>query len=95
MEQAIYSVISPEGCASILWKDAKKVAEAADCLRLTAKDMHEFGVVERVISEEGLMLEEIITSMRDKLRETLSGLTAMDSAARLEQRYQRFRKFGA
>ena len=44
LENAVYSVISPEGCASILWKDAKKVKDAAECLRLTAQDMEELGV---------------------------------------------------
>ena len=52
LENAVYSVISPEGCASILWKDSKKVKDAADCLRLTAQDMLELGVVEQVIAEE-------------------------------------------
>ena len=52
LENAVYSVISPEGCASILWKDSKKVKDAADCLRLTAQDMMELGVVEQVIPEE-------------------------------------------
>ena len=52
LENAVYSVISPEGCASILWKDAKKVKEAAECLKLTAQDMEKLGVVERVIPEE-------------------------------------------
>ena len=52
LENAVYSVISPEGCASILWKDAKKVKDAAECLRLTAQDMEELGVVEKVIPEE-------------------------------------------
>ena len=49
LENAVYSVISPEGCASILWKDSKKVKDAAESLRLTAQDMLELGVVEQVI----------------------------------------------
>ena len=52
LENAVYSVISPEGCASILWKDPKRVKDAADCLHITAQDMAELGVVEKVISEE-------------------------------------------
>ncbi len=52
LENAMYSVISPEGCASILWKDAKKVKDAAECLKLTAQDMKELGVVEQIITEE-------------------------------------------
>jgi acetyl-CoA carboxylase carboxyl transferase subunit alpha len=51
LEHSIYSVISPEGCASILWKDAEKMREAAEALRLTAQDLHALGVVDRIIPE--------------------------------------------
>ncbi|MEM1079672.1 MAG: acetyl-CoA carboxylase carboxyltransferase subunit alpha [Pseudomonadota bacterium] len=51
LEHSIYSVISPEGCASILWKDAEKMREAAEALRLTAQDLHTLGVVDRIIPE--------------------------------------------
>lgn len=51
LEHAIYSVISPEGCASILWKDAEKMREAAEALRLTAQNLHKLGVVDRIIAE--------------------------------------------
>ena len=80
MENAIYSVISPEGCASILWKDAKRAEEAADVLKLTAQDSLENDIIDEVISEENLyrlMAEKALT---------------MDEL--LEQRYQHFRKIG-
>jgi acetyl-CoA carboxylase carboxyl transferase subunit alpha len=51
LEHAIYSVISPEGCASILWKDAEKMREAAEALRLTAQDLDRLGVIDRVVRE--------------------------------------------
>ncbi len=51
LEHSIYSVISPEGCASILWKDAEKMREAAEALRLTAQDLHQLGVIDRVVKE--------------------------------------------
>ncbi|HEY0656968.1 MAG TPA: acetyl-CoA carboxylase carboxyltransferase subunit alpha [Pyrinomonadaceae bacterium] len=51
MENSIYSVISPEGCAAILWKDAGQSARAAECLRLTATDLHKFGLVDEIIPE--------------------------------------------
>jgi acetyl-CoA carboxylase carboxyl transferase subunit alpha len=51
LEHSIYSVISPEGCASILWKDAEKMREAAEALRLTAQDLHKLGVIDRIIEE--------------------------------------------
>jgi len=94
MEQAIYSVISPEGCASILWKDAKKVAEAAACLKLTAGDMLNLAVVERVIPEGDRSLGEQMKGLRDSLHDTLQQLIELDVETRLEARYQRFRKFG-
>ncbi|MBQ2261206.1 MULTISPECIES: acetyl-CoA carboxylase carboxyltransferase subunit alpha [unclassified Yoonia] len=51
LEHSVYSVISPEGCASILWKDSEKMREAAEALRLTAKDLHELGVCDKIIAE--------------------------------------------
>lgn len=51
MENAVYSVISPEGCAAILWKDAAKASDAAACLRLTANDLKAFGLVDEIIPE--------------------------------------------
>ena len=92
LENAVYSVISPEGCASILWKDAKKVKEAAECLKLTAQDMEKLGVVERVIPEEkdfGLIYDRIKTA----LLETLPDLQTLPADELLQRRYVRFRKF--
>ena len=92
LENAVYSVISPEGCASILWKDAKNVKEAAECLKLTAQDMEKLGVVERVIPEEkdfGLIYDRIKTA----LLETLPDLQMLPADELLQRRYERFRKF--
>ena len=92
LENAVYSVISPEGCASILWKDAKKVKDAAECLRLTAQDMQELGVVEQVIPEEKdfpLTYDQIKTG----LLETLPQLSSLSTEELLQKRYERFRKF--
>jgi len=83
LEHSVYSVISPEGCASILWKDAEKMREAAEALRLTSKDLHELGVCDRIIPEpEGgahrdrdttvKAVGEALVSMLNELRE-LSG----------------------
>ena len=92
LENAVYSVISPEGCASILWKDAKKVKDAAECLRLTAQDMEELGVVEKVIPEEkdfALTYDRI----KNELLETLPALEVLPLEELLRKRYERFRKF--
>jgi acetyl-CoA carboxylase carboxyl transferase subunit alpha len=92
LENAVYSVISPEGCASILWKDSKKVKDAAECLRLTAQDMMELGVVEQVIPEEK-EFSQTYAHIQEELEATLEQLSALPVEELLEQRYQRFRKF--
>ncbi len=92
LENAVYSVISPEGCASILWKDAKKVKDAAECLRLTAQDMEELGVVEKVIPEEkdfSLTYGQI----KEELVKTLEELSSLPMEELLQKRYERFRKY--
>ena len=92
LENAVYSVISPEGCASILWKDSKKVKDAAECLRLTAQDMMELGVVEQVIPEEK-EFSQTYAHIQEELEAALEQLSALPVEELLEQRYQRFRKF--
>lgn len=91
LENAVYSVISPEGCASILWKDAKRVKDAAECLKLTAQDMQELGVVERVISEEDM--ESTFKEIGGLLCEELPELLATSTDELLHTRYRRFRQF--
>lgn len=92
LENAVYSVISPEGCASILWKDAKKVKDAADCLRLTAQDMEELGVVERVIPEEK-DFSGVYSRLKEELSAALEELSSLPVEELLQKRYERFRKF--
>ena len=92
LENAVYSVISPEGCASILWKDSKKVKDAADCLRLTAQDMLELGVVEQVIAEEK-DFSQTYQHIQTELEAALSQLEQLPVEELLAQRYQRFRRF--
>ena len=91
MENAMYSVISPEGCASILWKDAKRVRDAAECLRLTAQDMQELGVVEEVIPEEDI--DGAYAQVRSMLAAELPALMNMPAGELLNERYRRFRRF--
>ena len=92
LENAVYSVISPEGCASILWKDAKKVKDAAECLRLTAQDMEELGVVEKVIPEEK-DFSLTYSQIKEELVKTLEELSSLPMEELLQKRYQRFRKY--
>ena len=92
LENAVYSVISPEGCASILWKDSKKVKDAADCLRLTAQDMADLGVVEQVFPEDK-DFAETYRQIQEELECLLPELQALPVEELLEKRYQRFRKY--
>lgn len=93
LENAVYSVISPEGCASILWKDGSKAADAAECLKLTAHDLHNFGVVEDVICEDG-GTEQTAQRLKKSISETIFELKQLSEKDMLEKRYNRFRKFG-
>ena len=93
LEDAYYSVISPEGAASILWKDANRAKEAAESLRLTAGDLYEFGVIERIIpsvQEGGVDMSRL----KQEIAETFRRSAALDADELLERRYQKFRKIG-
>ncbi|MGI5883945.1 MAG: acetyl-CoA carboxylase carboxyl transferase subunit alpha [Candidatus Spyradocola sp.] len=93
MENAVYSVISPEGAASILYKDASQVERAAEELRITAQDLLSFGVVERVLSEEE-GFDAAYRNLRSLLETELDRRMQMDVASLLNARYERFRKIG-
>ena len=93
LEDAYYSVISPEGAASILWKDANRAKEAAESLRLTAGDLYEFGVIEKIIpsvQEGGVDM----LRLKQEIAETFRRSAALDTDELLERRYQKFRKIG-
>lgn len=98
LENAYYSVISPEGCAAILWKDRKHAADAAEALRLTSAEMHKLGLVDEVLPEpEGGahndydVMSATLSSFLDKELERLCNLSEEDL---LNSRYLKFRKFG-
>ena len=99
LENAYYSVISPEGCASILWKDASRAPEAAEALRLTGKDLMEFGIVDEVIREPMGGAHKDPKAMAETLKEALIRnllpLLDQDKEALLTARYDKFRKMGA
>ncbi len=94
LENAIYSVISPEGCASILWKDASRSADAAQSLKLTAQDAFELGVVECIIPEDDIGKEPFYASLKALLDKELGELAALPPDQLTQNRYLRFRKFG-
>lgn len=93
LENAIYSVISPEGCASILWKDSSKTAEASECLKLTSQDLFKMGVIERIIREPRSLDSVMFDRLRVLISNTFTRLESVDKDALLEKRYARFRKF--
>lgn len=92
LENAVYSVISPEGCASILWKDASKAEAAAACLKLTAQDALNFGVIEAIIPEANIGQKAFYEGIRIKLAYELNILLSEENLP--EKRYQRFRSIG-
>ena len=94
LEDAIYSVISPEGCASILWKDAKQAPVAAEQLKLTARDSLEGGLIERLIPEAGLGRPEFYDRLRSELGKEFAALGEQSTEELLEARYRRFRRIG-
>ena len=94
LENALYSVISPRGCASILWKDPTREAEAADTLHITAQDLYSFGMIEGII-QEGSSNAQLMRNVARTLRDQLAELSAEPSIeVMLEKRYEKFRKIG-
>ncbi len=98
LEHAIYSVISPEGCASILWRDAAHAEEAAEALRLTAQDLLRLEIVDQIVAEPlggaHRLPEEAIRRLGEALAETLQPLSARDGAQLREERRAKFLAMG-
>ena len=92
LDNAVYSVISPEGCASILWKDAKKAADAAASLKLTAADAKALGVIERILPEKDMGQKPFYDRIRAELRGELENLS--NDPDLIAKRYDRFRRIG-
>lgn len=96
LENAIYSILSPEGYASILWKDSSRAQEAAEKMKLTAEDLLELKVIDKIIKEpKG---EEALTKMCENIRkeimDTLLKMKDMEPEQIVEERYNKFRKMG-
>jgi acetyl-CoA carboxylase carboxyl transferase subunit alpha len=98
LEHAVYSVISPEGCASILWRTADKAGEAAEAMRITATDLQALGVVDRVVTEPlgGAHRDAnaAIGSLKTALMEELAGCSALGSDELLRRRRAKFLAIG-
>ncbi|MFN0277760.1 MAG: acetyl-CoA carboxylase carboxyltransferase subunit alpha [Pyrinomonadaceae bacterium] len=107
MENAVYSVISPEGCAAILWKDAGRAADAAEGLKLTATELKKFDIIDEIIPEsnpwtmptEGdkksqKAFDKIGESLKKSLLYEIKSLSALDTKEMLDDRYKKFRVMG-
>ncbi len=98
LEHSVYSVISPEGCAAILWKDGSKAPQAAEALKMTSSDLMELGVVDQVLPEPlgGAHhdMNQISDTIRDAIVQHLDELADMDPEERVNARYEKFRVMG-
>ena len=98
LENAIYSVISPESCAAIIYRDSKQAERAAAALRLTAQDLLQFGLIDGIIPEPGegahTDADQAAKTLRETLRQALDELAGLTAAQLIEQRYEKFRRMG-
>ena len=97
-EFAIYSVIPPEGCAALMWRDSARKVEAAEALKLTAPDLLRLGIIDEIIAEPvggaHTNPNQAAALLDVALQRTLAEVSALDVETRLEQRYQKFRAMG-
>ena len=107
MENAVYSVITPEGCAAILWKSADKAADAAEGLKLTADELKKFDIIDEIIPEpvswtigddkngkRGKAFDKIAGNLKKSIVAALDSLSKKDTKTLLDERYKKFRKMG-
>ena len=93
LENSIYAVLSPEGFASILWKDGSRAMEAAELMKITSFELLDMKIVDKVISEVGLSSKDLIKQVKEQLRAELDELWKLPLDQLIEDRYQRFRKY--
>jgi len=98
LENAVYSVISPEGCATILWRDNAKASDAAEVLKITAHDLLELGVIDEIIKEPSggahRNYDKVAGELKSVIKKHLAELNSIDLSERLERRYQKYRNMG-
>ncbi|MDP4118220.1 MAG: acetyl-CoA carboxylase carboxyltransferase subunit alpha [Bacillota bacterium] len=95
LENSVYSVISPEGCATILWKDSSKADEAAEILKITANELCRFNIVDDVIEESEKTSEEVCAELKEKIVQSIKKSSSMSVYDMLEKRYYKYRNIGA
>lgn len=97
LENAVYSILSPEGYSSILWKDSSRAKEAAEKMKLTAKDLYEFKIIDKIIKEgkdEKETLDKVSKALVKEIKSILKEFKGMTEEEIIEQRYQKFRHMG-
>lgn len=96
LENAIYSILSPEGYSSILWKDSSMFKEAAEKMRLTAKDLYDLKVIDKIIKEPLELTEEdfdkITKNIKKEITNEIKALKQLNETEIVENRYEKFRK---
>lgn len=93
LENSMYAVLSPEGFASILWKDGSRAMEAAELMKITSHELLQMGVVDKVIPERGFNKYELLAAVKEEINTELAQLSKLPLKELLENRYQRFRKY--
>ena len=93
LENSIYAVLSPEGFASILWKDGSRAMEAAELMKITSHELLDMGVVDKVIPEARLSNQDLLYAVKQEIVAELANLSQLPLEQLLEARYQRFRKY--
>lgn len=98
LENAVYSVLSPEGYASILWKDSSKAEEAANAMKMTAKDLLKFKVIDKIVKEPKGGAQENVVETSNLIKEYIikayENLKDLNNEELIEKRYQKFRNMG-
>ena len=93
MEYAIYSILSPEGFASILWKDSSKAEQASELMKFTSKELLEEGIVDKIILEKNRSFKKIATELQTSLFQSLKEWRKKSKEELVSQRLERFRKY--
>ena len=97
LENATYSILSPEGFASILWKDSRRAEEAAKVMKITAKDLHQLKIIDKIIPEYKPStddnIQQIAGYIKNNLKEFLAKYENVDEATIVNNRYNRFRNY--
>lgn len=98
LENAIYSILSPEGYSSILWKDSSRYKEAAEKMKLTAKDLYNLKVIDKIIKEsegeEKEVFGRIVTSLKNQINKTVKEMETLAKEEIVQERYNKFRNMG-